>query len=117
MPGKSHETVADSDGAESNLGDALTGVAVTVIDAAARRQFNLLANLRGALITNVDPASAAYQTGLRPGDVLQQIDLRVVTTAADAMYASRNAKYSQVLVWLWSQGGSRFMVIEERKTL
>src|SRR5207248_8843983 len=67
---------SDSDEGDS---DALNGVAVGDIDSAARRQFDIPENVKGALITDVDENSASYDAGLRPGDVIQEIDHQRVT--------------------------------------
>jgi serine protease Do len=95
--------------------DALDGVTVGDIDAKARQQYKLPADLKGALITNVDPDSASYEAGLREGDVLLEINHKAVADSADAVEASKHVKSKRVLIRLWSQGGSRFMVVDESK--
>ena len=103
---------------ESNEGDsdALNGVAVGDIDSAARSRFNIPDNVRGALITDVDPDSVSYEAGLRPGDVIQEIDHKRVTNAEEAVEVSKNVKTKQVLVRLWSRGGSHYVVVDEGKS-
>ena len=103
---------------ESNEGDsdALNGVAVGDIDSAARSRFNIPDNVRGALITDVDPDSASYEAGLRSGDVIQEIDHKRVTNAEEAVEVSKNVKTKQVLVRLWSRGGSHYVVVDEGKS-
>jgi serine protease Do len=96
--------------------DALNGVSVGEIDAAARRQFNIPDHVKGALITEVDPDSASYEAGLRPGDVIQEIDRKRVSNAEEAVEVSKHVKNKQVLVRLWSRGGSRYVVVEEGKS-
>jgi membrane-associated protease RseP (regulator of RpoE activity) len=54
--------------------DVLDGVEVTDLSGRARQQFDIPNTVRGALITNVDSGSAAYEAGLRPGDLIQEID-------------------------------------------
>ena len=94
---------------------ALSGVTVGDIDANARRQFNLPDDLEGAVIMRIDPDSASYEAGLRPGDVIQEIDHEPVKSAAEAVAVSKRVKSGEVLVRLWSRGVSQFKVIEEEK--
>lgn len=95
--------------------DALEGVAVGDIDRAARRQLDLPRDLAGALITRIDPNSAAYDAGLRVGAVIQEIDRQRVTNAAEALAASKKAGDQQVLLRVWSQGSSRFVVVTNKE--
>jgi len=99
-----------------NESDALNGVAVGDIDSAARSQFNIPDRVKGALITEVDPDSASYEAGLRPGDVIQEIDHKRVTNAAEAVEVSKHVKTKQVLVRFWSRGGSDYVVVDEGKS-
>src|SRR5436190_4517558 len=101
---------------EPNDSDALNGVAVGDIDAAARSRFNIPDRVKGALITEVDPDSASYEAGLRPGDVIQEIDHKRVTNAAEAVEVSKHVKTKQVLVRFWSRGGSDYVVVDEGKS-
>jgi len=96
--------------------DALNGVTVGDIDPAARNQFNIPDKVKGALITDVDANSASYEAGLRPGDVIQEIDHKRVTNANEAVELSKQVKAKQVLVRLWSRGGSHYVVVDEGKS-
>jgi S1-C subfamily serine protease len=48
------------------------------------RQLRLDDNVRGAVITSVDPESAAERYGLNRGDVIVRVGGTRITTAADA---------------------------------
>src|SRR5439155_509037 len=100
----------------NNESDALNGVTVGDIDSAARSQFNIPDRVKGALITDVDADSASYEAGLRPGDVIQEIDHKRVTNAAEAVEVSKHVKTKQVLVRFWSRGGSDYVVVDEGKS-
>src|SRR3989454_134901 len=99
-----------------NESDALNGVTVGDIDSTARSRFNIPDRVKGALITEVDPDSASYEAGLRPGDVIQEIDHKRVTNAAEAVEVSKHVKTKQVLVGFWSRGGSDYVVVDEGKS-
>jgi len=95
--------------------EALRGVTVTDIDAAARRQFNLPGGLSGALVANIDADSAAFAAGLRQGDVIQEINRKPIRNAEDAVAATKNPASKRTLLRVWSRGGSRYLVVDESK--
>jgi serine protease Do len=95
--------------------DALEGVVVTDLDSQSREQYKVPPDVKGALITSVAPDSASYEAGLREGDVIREIDHKPVTNAAEAVEVSKRVTDKRVLVRLWSNGGSRFVVVDETK--
>jgi serine protease Do len=95
--------------------DALTGVTVTDLDSPARRQFNVPTGVRGALVTEVEEDSVAYEAGLRPGDVIQEINRRPITNAEEAVAACKGLKDKRILLRVFSRIGSRYLVVDESK--
>ncbi len=101
--------------------DALDGVEVADIDAAARRELNIPRNVQGALVVNVDPSSAAAEAGLRQGDVVVEINRQAIHNADEAVALSEKVKGDdQVLLRVWSrgaggQGGTRYVAVENAK--
>ncbi|MGZ8919393.1 MAG: DegQ family serine endoprotease [Limisphaerales bacterium] len=91
--------------------ETLEGVEVGDIDAKARRQYNIPNHLRGALVTNVDPNSNAYSAGLRPGDVLLEIERKAVADADEAVERSNNFRGSKVLLRVWSRGSAKYLFV------
>jgi len=95
--------------------DALVGVEVTDLDNDSRSQFEIPARIRGALVTKVDEDSEAYDAGLRPGDVIMEMNRQTVENADKAIELSGKVESSRVLLRVWSNGGSRFMVVTNSK--
>ena len=95
--------------------DALDGVVVGDIDTKARTQYKLPADLKGALITSVDPDSASFEAGLREGDVIVEINRKAVANSEEAVEASKHVPSKRVLVRVWSGGGIRYVVVDETK--
>jgi serine protease Do len=93
-------------------GDLLDGVTVDDLDVRTRRQFNIPNRVQGALVVNVDPDSPAAAAGLRPGDVILEINRRPVTSADEAVRLSKGIEGDTVLLRVWSQGGSRYVVVK-----
>jgi serine protease Do len=96
--------------------ETLKGVAVGDIDARTREQLKLPADLKGALVTEVDENSAAYEAGLREGDVIIEINRKPVANGEEAVELShRNGKKDSTLLRVWSRGGTRYVVVKEDK--
>lgn len=91
----------------------LSGVGVVNLNNQARRQYRLPAELSGALVTDVRPDSAAAEAGLRPGDVVQEVNRTPVRNAADLIEITANADNKQILLRVWRTGGSRYVVVDE----
>jgi serine protease Do len=95
--------------------ETLDGVTVGDVDAASRRQLGLPANVKGALVVQVDESSASYDAGLREGDVILEINHKAVRSADDAVQLSEKIKDKRILIRVWSRGGTRYLVVDESK--
>lgn len=103
-PGESPEN-------ETAKPETLEGVEVADIDAKARRQYSIPNHVRGALVTNVDPNSNAFTAGLRPGQVILEIERKPVADADAAVELSNNFTGSKVLLRVWSRGSASYLFV------
>lgn len=103
--------------AKHKIGEAdqgtLNGVGVADLTKEARRENNIPAEVRGALVTNVEQDSPSWEAGLRPGSVIEQINRQNVANAEEAVTLTEAPATGQTLVKVWSNGGSRFITVEE----
>jgi serine protease Do len=111
----SEAQVAKSDSSESDSGDTLNGVAVTDLNSQVRQQYGVPGRIQGALVTQVDPSSAAADAGLKEGDVILEINKHPVKSADDAVKLTTNAKEKVTYLYVWSRDGRHYLVVDESK--
>ncbi|WP_421593538.1 DegQ family serine endoprotease [Shinella sp. M27] len=63
--------------------DLVLGMAIGDLDADARKTFDIVESVKGVVITEVAPDSAAAERGIVPGDVIVEIGQEAVTTAEE----------------------------------
>ena len=98
---------------QNGQGDALHGVAVGELDQQTREELKVPANIHGALVSEVSPNSAAYEAGLREGDVILEINHQPVKNAQDAVNLTNSRSGNETLVKVWSHGGSHYLTVNE----
>jgi serine protease Do len=112
LPG---DEVAKADKDSNNSDDALNGVTVGDLDPTAKSRLEVPGTVKGAVVTNVTQDSPACEAGLRPGDVILEINRKSVANADEAVKLTENVKDKILLLKIWSKGGSRFLVVDENK--
>jgi len=98
---------------QSGSGDVTDGITVDELNTAARQQFTIPNQVKGALVTDVEADSPGYNAGLRPGDVILEINRKPVKNAEEAVAMTEETKDDSVLLRVWSRGGSRFVVLKK----
>jgi serine protease Do len=105
----------DKEGKEAGSnghGKARWGLGVTDITPELRDQLQASSDVRGAVIEQVQPGSAADNAGLQRGDVIVEVNRHPVQNAADVQKALSSVPQGQdALVLVWSSGGTTFRVL------
>ena len=111
LPGSTE--VARSADEDARDEGTLNGVAVVDLDRRARQQLDAPKDLQGAVITEVSPNSAAFAAGLRPGDVIVEINRKEVGDAEDAVKLTEKTDDRTTLVRVWREGRGLYVVVDE----
>jgi serine protease Do len=91
------------------------GVAVTTITEDIRTALNLPKDVQGAVIADIDAESTAAKSGLREGDVIQEVNKQPVKSAKDLLAISKKLKPNEkVLMRVYSQGRSGYVALEAK---
>lgn len=96
------------------LGVDKVGVEVTDLTGKVAQELGYKANLKGAVITRVEPGSVAATAGLRQGMLITQVDRQAVTSAATAREAlNRGSLQKGLLLQVRTpQGGTNFVLLQ-----
>jgi serine protease Do len=111
LPGT--QQLAENNNVNKQDTGTLNGVGVADLDHQTRQEYSLPNTVKGAVITQVKPDSASAEAGLRPGDVIQEINHHPVKDAEDAVRLTEHAKDKHTLVRVWEKGGSHYVVVDE----
>ena len=90
----------------------VAGLTLQNVSPDARLKFDLGDDVKGALIVDIDDQSAAYESGLRVGDVLVELGQKQVESAqdvAESVKAAQKAGKNTVLVFVMSGENGRFV--------
>jgi serine protease Do len=119
LPGEQVSSTSETDSGSESKVEQLEGVGVSDIDSRTRQQLGIPPHINGALVTEVDPDSKAADAGLRPGDVIMEINRQSVSNADEAVELSEKAKGDRVLLLIYSsqngRGASRYLSVEATK--
>ena len=113
LPGS--EVASKRKSATEESSDSLDGVTVGDLTGAVREQFKIPSGVKGVIVMGADPDCAAFEAGLREGDVIQEINRKPVTSADEAVRMTENLQDKTTLLRVWSKGGSRYVVVDESK--
>jgi serine protease Do len=92
----------------------LLGLTLAGLTDEAREKFAIADDVEGVLVEDVDPASAAFEKGMRPGDVIVEVGQEPVRAPRDAearVKRAREAGRSSILLLVQREGQPRFVAL------
>jgi serine protease Do len=109
LPSKKEDLSASNDEGGSR---GKFGMVVQPVTPELAQRFELSRTTKGLVITDVDPEGVAAETGLQPGDVIQKVNGRDVTSTAELRDTLAKASDSKPALLLVSRGDqSRFVTL------
>jgi serine protease Do len=99
---------AKAQGEEGTSKDALEGVTVENLDADTAKQLGLSPATKGVVVTDISPSSPEADSGLRRGDVIQEVNHQPVKNVSELNEAVRKSGKSPLLL-VNRQGSTLFI--------
>jgi serine protease Do len=96
-------------GEEGTSKDALEGVTLENLDADTARQLHLSPATQGVVVTDISPASPEAESGLRRGDVIQEVNHQPVKNVSELNDTIRKSGKNPVLLLVNRQGSTLFI--------
>jgi serine protease Do len=94
------------------------GVSVANLDDQARQQFNVPDQVKGVVVQDVKPGSPADDAGIQPGDVIEEVNRKPVTSAsqfAGDVHAAPSD--NDLLLLVWSHGNASYRTLQPGQNL
>ncbi len=111
--------VIKQDAPQSEQAMSSLGITVAPLTPQLRQKFNIDAKMtNGVIVTRLNDDSDAVVKGLRPGDVVQEINQVAIKSPVDfnaALEAASKAKKNMVLLLVSSEGNLRFVAVKLKK--
>ena len=111
LPGSEIAQGMKKSDAGSNL---LSGITVDDLNPRIRQQLNVPSDVSGAVVVKIDPESLGAKAGVQKGDIILEINRKPVKNANDAIKLSRGIKGDSVLLYVWSKGSGRYIVVKTK---
>nr|WP_236687750.1 Do family serine endopeptidase [Jannaschia aquimarina] len=92
----------------------IMGMTVSTLTDELREQLGLEENIEGLVVSDIDPASVAYEKGLRAGDLIEeagQVRVSSVTQLEERISEAREAGQRSFLLLIRRQGDARFVAL------
>jgi serine protease Do len=110
--GELPEKAAKSALGESGANSPMRGVQVDELTPEAARELGLRPSTKGVVVTDVDPAAPAADTGLHRGDVIEEINRQPVSSVSEYQRAVSQARKEAVVLSVNRQGNTAFVVVQ-----
>ncbi len=89
---------------------ALSGITVMDINPAISKQLGIQGDERGVVIVKMQPGSLAEESGIRKGDVIQEMDRQKINNLNDFNKAISHLKSNSSVLLFINRGGKKYYV-------
>ena len=114
MPGNAQIVAAAPRENRAQRTDFIIGLNLAPLTEARRELLEIPPNIRGVIVLSIDDDSAFLRSGIRPGDVIESINQRPVTSPEEAIAGFKRALASEqkdVLMLINRNGTNRYLAM------
>lgn len=109
-----NKVVQNEEKKDSVSHNIFNGIEVTDLNAELRQHLNVPEKIQGVFVKDVETNSVAFDVGIRPGDIVMEVDRKPVRAAKDLFEISQKIKSDQVVLRIW-RNGARYVVLSLKK--
>lgn len=97
---------------QSPVDSILEGIKIGDLEDRIRHQLNIPNTIQGAVVQDVDGTLPAVVEGkIRPGDVILEVNRKVVKNAAEAIREAKKTKGDNLVLRLWRKGAAFYSLL------
>ncbi len=104
---------SNDEGSKGSAASALNGVTVDSINSQAASDLRISPNVHGVVVTDIDQGSAAYDAGLRQGDVIVEVNRKPVASVNAFDNALHNASGGETLLLVNRNGFTEYIAVQK----
>ena len=112
LPG-SPSARSNDEGSKGGSTSALEGVTVDSINSEAASDLRISPNVHGVVVTDVNQSSAAFDAGLRQGDVIVEVNRKPVASVSAFDNALHNASGGETLLLVNRNGFTEYIAVHK----
>ncbi len=113
LPKKLGEGPTEEPGGAPEESNALSGITVRELTPELAKRFGIGDGQSGVVVIKIEPGSRAFEAGLRPGDMVLQINQKDIATIEDYKNAaSRIKSKDRTLLLIRRKGEDLFLTIK-----
>ena len=105
----------DAGGDDATPPPIFRGLKLTELSDEMRRELKAPGDLNGLIVVAVDGDTPAAAAGLKPKDVIFELNRRAVKTSRELYEAARAAEGSALLLYVWAGGNKRYVPLRDRR--
>ncbi|MFQ3573575.1 MAG: DegQ family serine endoprotease [Thermodesulfovibrionales bacterium] len=110
MPAETAEMTSETKSQGDDSYNALSGIAVIDISPAIAKQLGISPEEKGVVVMRIEPGSIAEISGIKEGDLIQEIDRKVINNLNDFNKVVSKSRGDKRALLLINRGGKRFYV-------
>ncbi|MDD5262682.1 MAG: DegQ family serine endoprotease [Methylacidiphilales bacterium] len=98
---------------DATSGALVPGVTIQNLTTEFRQQLNAPKDVKGVVVTNIDPNSSASEGGLRRGAIISEINGKPVANVKEALDAAKQVKTKVLRLYVWEGGNYHYVPLRK----
>jgi serine protease Do len=102
---------SDEPGAPANV----RGMILAEMAPDARQELAAPEDVNGLVVIGVDPNSPAAKAGIKPKDIIMELNRKSLKSLGDLKEAMKNLQSASILAYIWSRGEKKYVTLRDSR--